>query len=108
MCFTRNLRKCDDKWNTILSGNLSGTAIFFESPTRRLDLLIYSFAKLLQIIYRLLAKRNLIFSIPNGEVALFCIAMAIFMNLFQNNPHQIKPTYVRSILSLFVENKTQY
>jgi len=102
MCLTRNIRKCDDHTNTIISGLFSGTAIAFESFHRRLDLLMYTLAKVLQIIHRMLLKRNWIYSIPNGEVILFCISMAIYMNQFQKNPNLIKPFYVRTAISLFV------
>jgi len=101
ICLTRNIRHQDDGLNTFIAGLCSGTSIIFETPSRRLDIITYVTAKVIQIVYRLLYKRKLMISIPYGEIILFSTSMSIFMYLMETHPKEIKPVYIRTALKLF-------
>jgi hypothetical protein len=72
----------------------------FEPVGRRIELALYVLPKTIEAFWKWLKKRNLVTDVPNGEIVLFAIAMAVIMYCYQNEEKNIKPSYL-SILNSF-------
>ena len=100
LCQFKNTRHTVDRWTPILAGFLSTFAILWEPAHRRHELVLYLLPKSLEAFWKFLQKRNLVKSLPNGEVLIFAIGMAIIMYCYQNEDKCIKSSYL-SILQKF-------
>ena len=94
ICRFKNYRMKTDKWNIIYSSTLCSLVILIEPPHRRTELALYMFPRFLESLFLFAEKYGYVKSIPNGEVLVFSLAMAIIMYCYQNAPENIKATYL--------------
>ena len=83
-----------------LAGFTCGTGLLWESHSRRTELALYFLPRVLESSWGWLKKRNIVSSIPYGEVLVFAFAMAVLMYCYQNEKKNIKRAYL-SIFSFF-------
>lgn len=103
LCFFKNTSHKVNRWTPILSGFFSSFGILWEPAGRRLELALYMLPKTLEAFWKWLKHRNLVKSVPFGEILLFAFAMGVIMHCYQNEEKSIKPTY-KSILAKFYGN----
>ena len=96
MCFWRRLVG-NRPLHVIISGLLTFPGMFWEAEGRRTEMSHYFLSPFLEGAWMWLKKRGLVFDVPNGEVIIFAITMAIIMFCYQFEQSAIKGTY----LSLF-------
>ena len=78
-CFFKNLTGRIDKWSIVYSSFICSFTCFFEAPSRRTELALYMFPRMLESLFLMAEKRGYVRSIPNGEVLVFALAMAVLM-----------------------------
>lgn len=78
-CFFKNTRRKVDRWNVILAAFICTFAILWEPSHRRTELTLYLFPRFLEAVWIFLEKREIVKSLPYGEVFIFAIAMGIIM-----------------------------
>ena len=89
-CFFRRMRKRTDKYNVIFASFLASFAVLFEPQTRRTELALYLFPRLLESIL----TRIGFLQIPNAEVFIFAIALGIIMHCYHLEDQNIDSTYL--------------
>ena len=100
MCFYKNLFGTINRKIITLAGFTSGLGLLWEPNSRRSELALYFLPRFLESFWGWLKKRNLVTSIPYGEVLVFAFAMAVLMYCYQNEKKNIKRAYL-SIFSFF-------
>ena len=103
-CVFRNLRMSGDKICLTYAGLICSLAVFFEPPSRRTELALYMFPRFLESFFMFLQKKGLVGSIPNGEVLVFALALAIIMYCYQNEERNIKSNYLGLFKSYWGKN----
>mmetsp|Transcript_42027 Transcript_42027/g.64385 ORF Transcript_42027/g.64385 Transcript_42027/m.64385 type:complete len:146 (+) Transcript_42027:97-534(+) len=78
-CKLKNYRRRTDRWNIIIASFFCSFAILFEPPSRRTELALYMFPRVLESMFFYMEKRGYVKSIANGEVLVFAVAMGIIM-----------------------------
>ena len=96
MCLFRNLLG-NRPLHVILGGLCTFPGMFWEAASRRTEMSHYFLSPFLEGVWIWLKKRGIVVDIPNGDVILFSLTMAIVMYCYQNHKDTIKGTY----LSLF-------
>ena len=84
-------------WNVLMAGFIAGFGLLFEPAGRRTELALFFLPRFLEGFWAFCAKRQWVSAMPHGQVFLLCIAMAIIMYCYQNEPENIK----RNNLSIF-------
>ncbi|CAI2379991.1 unnamed protein product [Moneuplotes crassus] len=83
--------------HVIFAGLWTFPGMFWEAEGRRTEMSHYFLSPFLEGVWMWLKKRGLVADIPNGDVLLFSVTMAIIMYCYQFHQSAIKGTY----LSLF-------
>ena len=104
MCFFKNIRGVNDRFNVTAAALISPNAILLEPSYRRVELAIFMLPRFLESFWNFLLKRNLVLNIKHGEVLVFAIAMSILMFSYQNEETNIKSTYLSILKKFFGEN----
>ena len=100
LCFTKNTRQKIDRFNPIVAGLIAPLSILWEPKGRRAELTLYLVPKFLESLWNWLLKHKVAVNIPNGEVIIFAVAMAVICYSMQNEEDCVKPTY-RSMFRKF-------
>mmetsp|Transcript_736 Transcript_736/g.1173 ORF Transcript_736/g.1173 Transcript_736/m.1173 type:complete len:217 (+) Transcript_736:1758-2408(+) len=79
-------------------------AAFIESPAKISEMALYVMPRFFDSLWKFLKRRNLVSSIPGGQVILFCMATAAIMYSHQMEPDNIKPMYRKVCDKFFGEN----
>lgn len=66
-----------------LAGLVAGYTVLLERPSRHVDLSLYVLPRALDSLYKRLAQRGMVVSIPHGDVLLFAVAMAMLMATYE-------------------------
>ena len=90
--------------HVILAGMLSFPGMFFEASGRRTEMSLYFLSPFIESVWRWLDKRALVYHIPNGDVYLFSVCVAILMYCYERHPKTIKSTYLSLFKLLWGEN----
>ena len=104
MCRFKNWRRRTDKINVVISATLCTFAIFWETKSRRTELALYIFPRFLESLFLFLVKHGYLRTIKNGEVLIFAVAMSIIMYVYQNEPRNIKSSYLSMFKRFFGDN----
>ena len=83
LCFLRNLRGKQDKWNTILAAFFCSFACLFEPANRRTEIALFTFTRFVETFYYYLVQKGLMIVIPNGDKLVFSVALGIIMSFYQ-------------------------
>ena len=83
VCLFRNFEQRDRPVHAWLAGFICSSAVLVEPPSRRSELNIYTLARWMSMGYRALEQRGYVTYHKNGEVPLFCFAMAVIMYEFR-------------------------
>jgi hypothetical protein len=79
----------------LLAGFISGLSLFIEKKGRRMELTLYVMARAIDSFFVMMRGKGWIFTIPNGEVAIFMLSTAVVMYAFEKEPEALKPLYLR-------------
>ncbi len=94
----------DHKLWYYFAGICSSFSILLEQKSRRSELALYTFPRAADSLYMILYDHKLAFSVPQGEILLFCSAMSAVMYFYQNNPNCLSPL-VAKLLDRFLPKK---
>lgn len=97
----------DHKLWYYLAGVISSMAILIERKSRRSELALYAFPRAVDSLYMILYDHQLAFRVPQGEVLLFCSAMAAVMWSYENQPNCLSPLVVK-LLDRFLPRRGGY
>ena len=88
-----------------MAGFLSGFGLLWEPPSRRTELALYFLPRFLEGVWQFSKKRQWVRpNIKYGEVMLFSVAMGIIMYCYQNEPQNIKKTYLSIFQKFWGDN----
>eukprot|EP01102_Stenamoeba_stenopodia_P014447 TRINITY_DN479_c0_g3_i1.p1 TRINITY_DN479_c0_g3~~TRINITY_DN479_c0_g3_i1.p1 ORF type:complete len:509 (+),score=88.71 TRINITY_DN479_c0_g3_i1:319-1845(+) len=73
---------------------LPGLAALFETKPRRLELALYCLPRALEAFYNEQASFGYLPKVKNAEIGIFCLATAVFMCCFTQEPGSIKPSFL--------------
>mmetsp|Transcript_5525 Transcript_5525/g.4723 ORF Transcript_5525/g.4723 Transcript_5525/m.4723 type:complete len:201 (-) Transcript_5525:27-629(-) len=96
-CLFKNLTGKIDRVSVGLAGFFCGFGLMWEAQSRRVEMSLYFFPRILEALWGFLKRKNLVTSLPYGEVLVFAIAMTVLMYCYQNEQKSIK----RSFFSCF-------
>lgn len=99
VCVSRNTFRADHKSIYFLAGIASSCSIFLEKPSRRSELALYVTPRALDSLYFLLVKRNLLVSVPFGNIIVYCLSMGSLMYFFHDHPHKTMSPLVSTIFN---------
>jgi hypothetical protein len=83
-------------------GPAAALGLFFESPKRNSELMLYCAIRGLDVVWQLLERDGWVMRLPHGDVALFCASMAVLLSTPRSD---FKPTYRTVVNFLFGTNK---
>jgi hypothetical protein len=84
-----------------LYGMISGSAVLLEVKSRRSELALYCLPRALDSFYLGLVDRKLLFTVPRGELLLFCFSMSVLMFYREFHSQNLSPLLLK-ILHFFV------
>jgi len=99
-----NLR--DHKLWYYFAGVISSLSILIERKSRRSELALYAFPRAMDSLYMILYDHQLAFRVPQGEMLLFCSAMASVMYCYENESECLSPL-VAKLLDRFLPRKSR-
>ncbi len=73
----------DSKLLYWVAGLLAGASLLIERQSRHIDLMLYVLPRAADSLYTIMADRKWVGSIPNGEVLLFALAMAVLLGTYE-------------------------
>ena len=101
------LKLPDHKLWYYVAGCFSSFAIFFEQKSRRSELALYAFPRAADALYAVLYDRNLIFSVPQGELLLFALSVGLIMH-FHEHERTVESPLVAKVLERFLPDDVLY
>ena len=98
-CVLRNAFQFDYGWGALLSGLSTGLSTYLERPSRASELMLFCAPKGITAAWKYFAdEMGVLKPVPNGEVAIFCLAAALFMSAAKED---VKSSYM-SVMRLLV------
>jgi len=93
--FLRQVRKTDDKYNTLVAGALSGIGILFSKST---EMVMYVASKAAEALYNAGISRGYYKAWYYGDIALFSISCAFLFYFTFIEPEVLRPSYDRFLV----------
>jgi len=90
-CLQRKTVSRDQRSIYFIAGLIAGAAILIEKKERRAELALYALPRAIDSLFMQLVDRRFMFSIPYGEIILFCISMSGLMYFHHNEPQTMSP-----------------
>ena len=91
----------DHKFWYYIAGCFASFSILIERKSRRSELALYAFPRAADAMYQVLYDRQLVFSIPQGEVLLFCLSMGFLTMFYENDRASLSP-FVINVFGRFL------
>jgi uncharacterized membrane protein YjjB (DUF3815 family) len=66
--------------------SIAGVSIFFESPTRQMEIALFCLSKGWESAYLMLKRRGIPISLPGGNLFINGLALALIAFSFHNSP----------------------
>lgn len=101
VCRVRRALRNDTTLGPLLGSALCGWWVFLEGRSRQLELALYVLPRALESYWRQLAAAGAVRGVPYGDVLMFCIASAITMYCFEQEPENMRPTVLRALNTYF-------
>ena len=99
-CKIAHIRKKTDGFTVILASFICSFSLFFEPGHRRIEIALFLVPRFFEQLWYTLLKRNMVGSVKNIEVFIFAVGLSILMYCFENEPRNIKNSYL-SLLNKF-------
>jgi len=96
----------DNKITYWVAGLFSSLAVLMEKKNRRSELALYCFPRAADSIFLILNDHRLMFTIPYGQLVLFCSSMSAIMFFYENHVKTVSPL-VAKLLNRFLEHDIQ-
>lgn len=94
----------DSKLWYYLAGVFSSFSILIERKDRRSELALYAFPRAADAFYTVLYERQLVVSLPQGELLLFCASMGCIMFFHENDRKTLSPYFARFLERFLPDN----
>ncbi|KAH9815816.1 hypothetical protein DFH28DRAFT_966970 [Melampsora americana] len=91
--------------NFAVAGFATSLALLWEDPRRRGELALYCAPKAISSAWGVLKSKNLVKSLPFGEIALGSVGTAMLMHCFVHAPEKM-PSLIRGIISQLIDPHT--
>ncbi|CDS07992.1 hypothetical protein LRAMOSA01941 [Lichtheimia ramosa] len=103
-CAVRPIVQKERTWIYLIPGLVAGAMTAIEVPSRQLELGLYCLPRAMESWWKLLVKSGYARNIPNGDVALFMLAMGTLMTMYQNDKDTISSHYLNVMTRFFGHN----
>lgn len=101
-CALRQMTGHDHWSHSIILGPAAALGLYFESPKRNSELMLYCAIRGLDVVWQLLERSGWVCRVPHGDVALFSLSMAVLLSTPRSD---FKPTYRTVLNFVFGTNK---
>lgn len=108
LCLLRNWDKRPPPSPTYVpffAGFIGGLSVILERPSRQLELLYYSTAQILYVVWKLLCiKKPLrLHKFPAGSIVLFCMSLMVIMYSYAHEQDVLAPLVIKAFDFLFLK-----
>lgn len=83
-CVLRHYFKSDKTWFYRVNGIVSGSMLFLESPSKRVEIALYCFPRAIESFWNDGVRRGWFKNIKNGEILYFSLSAGVLMTLFDH------------------------
>ncbi len=95
----------DTDWQPLVAGALTAVPLLIETKQRRVELMLYTLPKGVEVCWRYLVSRGVLRSLPGGDSLLFAVALAVFLAV---DRQRHKPAFRGLLKLLFGDQLWQY